>query len=121
MIMPGDAVTGLASVRAEVEGACRSLVLATPEELARCEKALGRAAAELRQGHTAWDWRSTVEAARNEAARLQTRIRLAERLLSSASRYHQGWLRILSTMTGGYSAQGTMSPLPDVRRISLEG
>ena len=119
--MPGDAAAGLAAVRAEVEDACRSLAQATPAALAHCEKALGRATTKLRQGHTAWDCKSGVAAARAERARLQTRIRVAERLLSSAYRYHEGWLRILSTMAGGYSARGTASGLPDVRRISLEG
>jgi len=119
--MPADAAAGLAAVCAEVESACRSLTLATPAALADCEKALGRATAELRLGHAAWDWKSGLEVARAESVRLQTRIRAAERLLSSAYRYHEGWSRILSTMAGGYSARGAAPGLPDVRRISLEG
>jgi len=119
--MPADAAAGLAAVCAEVEDACRSLAVATPAALADCENALGRATGELRRGHATWDWKSGVGAARAERTRLQTRIRVAERLLSSAYRYHEGWLRILSTMAGGYSARGTASGLPDVRRISLEG
>jgi hypothetical protein len=119
--MAVGAASGLAAVRVEVEGACRLLVLASPEALTRCEGALERAAAELRQGRTAWDWKSAGEAARLEAARLQAGIRRAGRLLSCASRYHAGWLRILSAMTGGYSPQGEAVPMPGVRRISLEG
>ena len=42
--MPVDAASGLAAVRVEVEGACRSLVLASPEALSYCEGALELAA-----------------------------------------------------------------------------
>lgn len=121
MIMQADAASGLVAVRVEVEGACRSLVLASPEALTCCERALARAAAVLRQGQSAWDWRSAGEAARKEASRLQAAIRHAGRLLSSASGYHAGWLRILSAMAGGYSSRGKAAPIPDMRRISLEG
>jgi hypothetical protein len=116
-----DAASGLAAVRADVEGACESLVLATPEALTCCEGALERAAETLRRGRTAWDWKSAGEAARIEAAQLQAGIRRAGRLLSSASRYHAGWLRILSAMTSGYSARGDSAPMAGMRRISLEG
>ena len=119
--MPVDAASGLAAVRAEVEGACRSLVLASPEALTGCEGALQRAAQALQRGQTAWDWKSAGEGAKLEAARLQTGIRRAGRLLSSASRYHAGWLRILSAMSGGYSSRGEAAPMPGLRRISLEG
>src|ERR1035438_6961735 len=98
--MPVDAASGLAAVRVEVEGACRSLVLASPEALSYCEGALARAAEALRRGRAAWDWKSAGAAARIEASRLQAAIRRATRLLSSASRYHAGWLRILSTRRG---------------------
>ncbi|MGB7762050.1 MAG: hypothetical protein WBL61_19620 [Bryobacteraceae bacterium] len=116
-----DAASGLAAVRAEVEGACRSLVLASPEALACSEEALERAAAALRQGRTAWDWKAAGKGARMEVSRLQAGIRRAGRLLSSASRYHAGWLQILSAMTAGYSPRGEAAPMPDTRRISLEG
>jgi len=116
-----DAAGGLAAVRIEVEGACRSLIMASPEALTCCERALQRAAAALQQGRSAWDWKSAGEATRTEALRLQAGIRRAGRLLSSASCYHAGWLRILSAMTGGYSPHGEVVPLPGMRRISLEG
>jgi len=116
-----DAASGLAAVRVEVEGACRALVLASPEALACCEGALQRAAEALRQGRAAWDWESASEAAKIEASRLQAGIRRAGRLLSSASRYHAGWRRILSAMTGGYSPRGEAAPLPGMGRFSLEG
>ena len=119
--MPVDAASGLAAVRVEVEGACRSLVLASPEALSYCEGALERAAEALRRGRAAWDWKSAGAAARIEASRLQTGIRRAGRLLSSASGYHAGWLRILSAMAGGYSPRGEAAPMPGMRRISLEG
>jgi hypothetical protein len=119
--MPVDAASGLAAVRVEVEGACRSLVLASPEALSYCEGALARAAEALRRGRAAWDWKSAGAAARIEASRLQAAIRRATRLLSSASRYHAGWLRILSAMSGGYSPRGEAAPMPGLRRISLEG
>ncbi|MGA3213654.1 MAG: hypothetical protein ABSD20_20305 [Terriglobales bacterium] len=116
-----DAASGLAAVRVEVEGACQSLVMASPEALTRCEGALQRAATALRQGHAAWDWKSAGKAARIEAAQLQVAIRRAGRLLSNTSRYHAGWLRVLSAMTGGYSARGEAAAMPGMRRISLEG
>jgi hypothetical protein len=116
-----DAASGLAAVRVEVEGACQSLVLASPEALTRCEGALERAAAALRQGHATWDWKSAGEAAGIEAVRLQAVIRRAGRLLSNTSRYHAGWLRVLSALTGGYSPRGEAAPMPGMRRISLEG
>lgn len=119
--MPVDAASGLAAVRAEVESACRSLVLASPEALTRCEGALQRAAEMLQRGGTAWDWKSSRDAARMEASRLQAGIHRAKRLLSSASQYHAGWLRIVSAMTGGYSPFGEAVPMPGMRRISLEG
>lgn len=119
--MAVDAASGLAAVGAEVENACRSLVLASPEALACCEGVLQRAAEALRRGQAAWDWKSAGEAARTEASRLQAGIRRAGRLLSSASRYHAGWLRILAAMTGGYSPRGEAAPLPGMGRISLEG
>jgi hypothetical protein len=116
-----DAARGLAAVRTEVEGACRLLVLASPDALTRCEGALERAAEVLRQGRAGWDWKSAGEAARIEALRLQAGIRRAGRLLGSASGYHAGWLQILSAMAGGYSARGEAAPMPDMWRISLEG
>lgn len=119
--MKVDAASGLAAVRVEVEGACQALVLASPEALTSAERALERAAEALRQGQAAWDWKSASEAARKEAPRLQAGIRRAGRLLSSASNYHAGWLRILSVMTGGYSQRGEAAHLPGLRRISLEG
>lgn len=119
--MQADVVSGLAAVRLEVESACRSLVLASPEALTSCERALQRAAVVLRQGRVAWDWKSAGEAARIETAGLQAGIRRAGRLLSSATRYHAGWLRILSAMTGGYSPRGEAAPMPGIRRISIEG
>jgi hypothetical protein len=119
--MAVDAARGLAAVRAEVEAACRSLAVASPEALLCCEGALGRAAGSLRQGQAAWDWESSGDAARWEASRLQSAIRRAGRLLSSASRYHAGWLRILCAMTGGYSRRGEAAPMPGVWRMSVEG
>ncbi|MGB9454695.1 MAG: hypothetical protein WCB12_01540 [Bryobacteraceae bacterium] len=119
--MKVDAASGLAAVRVEMEGACQALVLASPEALTCCQRALERAAAALRQGQAAWDWKSAGEAARKEASRLQAVIRRAGRLLSSASNYHAGWLRILSVMTGGYSQRGEAACMPGLRRISLEG
>ena len=119
--MQADVVSGLAAARLEVESACRSLVLASPEALTACEGALQRAAAVLRQGRAAWDWKSAGEAARIENARLQAGIRRAGRLLASATGYHAGWLRIFSAMTGGYSARGEAAPMPRMRRISIEG
>lgn len=116
-----DAASGLAAVLVELESACRSLVLASPEALASSEEALERAAAALRQGRNAWDWKSAGEANRTGALRVQASIRRAGHLLSSASRHHAGWLRILSAMTGGYSPRGEAAPMPGVRRISLEG
>jgi len=119
--MQADVAGGLAAVRLEVENACRSLVLASPEAVTSCETALQRAAVALRQGRVAWDWRSAGEAARVEAARVQACVRRAGRLLSSASHYHAGWLRILSAMTGGYSARGGAAPMSGIQRISLQG
>jgi hypothetical protein len=116
-----DAASGLAAVCIELESACRLLVLATPEALASSEEALEQAAATLRRGKVAWDWKSAGETARIEASRLQAAIRRAGRLLSRASGYHAGWLRILCAMTGGYSPQGEAAPMAGVRRISLEG
>jgi hypothetical protein len=108
-------------VRVEVEGACQSLLSASPEALARCEGALQRAVEALRRGRTGWNWKSSSKAVRAEAAHLEAAILRAGRLLSSASRYHAGWLRILSGMTGGYSPRGEAASMPGVRRISLEG
>jgi len=119
--MPVDAASGLATVRLEVEDACRSLVLASPEALTCCEGALGRAAETLRRGQAAWDWKSARDAARIEAAQLQSAIRRAARLLSNASRYHAGWLQILSAMTGGYSPRGEAAHIPGIPRMSVEG
>ncbi len=119
--MQVDAACGLAAVGAEVEDACRSLVLASPEALRRCEKALQQAAEALRQGQSAWDWRSSGQTARTEVSRLQAGIRRAGRLLSSVYGYQAGWLRILSAMTGGYSPHGEAIPLPGLRCMSLEG
>jgi hypothetical protein len=119
--MPVDAASGLAAVRVEVEGACQSLVLASPEALTCCEEALGRAADALRHGQAGWEWKPAGEAARIEASRLQGAIRRAGNLLSSASAYHAGWLRILSAMTGGYSPGGQAAPMPGMRRMSIEG
>jgi hypothetical protein len=119
--MPVDVAEGLAAVRAQVEGACQSLVLASPEAVWACERALGRAAEALRQGRTVWALQPAGEAARSETARLQTVIRRAGRLLSSASQYHAGWLRILSAMTGGYSSKGEAAPMQGIGRLSVEG
>jgi len=119
--MAVDAASGLATVRAEVEGACRRLVLASPEDLTACEGALGRAAEGLQRGQVAWNWKSGGPAARLEAARLRTAICRAGRLLSSATQYHAGWLRILSAMTGGYSRRGEAAPMPSMQRMSVEG
>jgi hypothetical protein len=119
--MPVDVAEGLAAVRAEVEGACRSLVLATPEGVRACEGALKRAAEALRQGRRVWDWQPAGEAAKSETARLQIVIRRASRLLSNASQYHAGWLRILSAMTGGYSPKGEAVPISGMWRMSIEG
>jgi hypothetical protein len=119
--MEPDAVSWLAAARDEVELACRSLVLASPEALASSEKALERAAAVLRQGRNTRDWTSNGESARIEASRVQASIRHAGCLLRSASRYHAGWLRILSAMTGGYSPRGEAAAMPGLRRISLLG
>ena len=119
--MQADLASGLRTVRLDVERACGSLVLASPEDLTSCESALQRAAVALRQGRALWDWKSPREADRVEAARLQAGIRLVGRLLSNAARYHAGWLQVLSTMTCGYSPQGEAVPLSGARRISLEG
>jgi hypothetical protein len=116
-----DAASWLAAVRVELENACRSLVLASPEALVASEEALGRAAKALRQGKNALDGKSGGEAAGIEASRVQALIRRAGRLLSSTYRYHEGWLRILSAKTGGYSSLGEAAPMPGVRRISFEG
>ena len=116
-----DAALGLAAVRMDVEDACGSLILASPEGMKRCEETLKRAAADLGQGRTGWDWESAGEAARIQAVRLEAGIRRAARLLSTASRYHAGWLHILSAMTGGYSPLGEAAPMPSMRRISFEG
>jgi hypothetical protein len=119
--MPVDAADGLAAVRAEVESACQSLVLASPEAVGACEDALRRAAEALRRGRVTWVWQPVGEAARGEATRLQTVLRRAGRLLASASQYHAGWLRILSAMTGGYSPEGEAAPLRGIGRLSVEG
>jgi hypothetical protein len=119
--MAGDAASGLAAARIEVESACQSLILASPEALTACEGALGRAVEKLRQGQAAWDRKSAGEAARGEAARLATALRRAGCLIASASRYHAGWRRILSAMTGGYSPRGEPVSMPDMRSLSIEG
>jgi hypothetical protein len=116
-----DAANGLAAARVEVERACRSLVLASPQALTASEGALGRAAEALRQGHATGDWKPAGEGARIELSRLQAAIRRAGRLLASASQYHAGWLRTLSAMTGGYSPRGEAAPMQDMRRMSVEG
>jgi hypothetical protein len=119
--MAGEAASGLAAVRVELEGACELLVLASPEALAACEGALGRATEKLRQGQSAWDWKSAGETARFEASRLAAVLRRAGFLLASASRYHAGWLRILSALTGGYSPRGEPVSMPNMRSMSIEG
>lgn len=119
--MQAEVASGLAAVRLEVESACQWLVLASPEALTSCEGALRRAAVALRQGRAAWDWKTAGDGVRIETARLQAGIRHAGRLLASATRYHAGWLRVLSAMTGGYSPQGEAAPMPGMRRISIEG
>jgi hypothetical protein len=116
-----DAASGLAAVRVEVESACESLVIASPETLMASEGALGRAAEALRQGQSAWDWKSAGDSARTEASRLQAALRRAGCLLASASRFNAGWLRILSVLTGGYSPRGEPVSMPDMRSMSIEG
>ena len=119
--MAEDAASGLAAVCVEVEGACQSLILASPESLTASEGALARAVETLRRGQSAWDWKSAGEAARSEASRLETGLRRAGRLIASASRYHAGWVRILSVLTGGYSPRGEPVSMPDMRSMSIEG
>jgi len=119
--MPVEAAAGLAALRGKVDSACRSLVEASPESLRRCEDQLQEAVGELRSGRTSWDWKSSVEAARKEAAQLQSALRRAGRLLSIASRYHASWLRIVSAMTVGYSSRGEVIPVQGLQRISLQG
>jgi len=96
--------------RADSRAISRSMVLASPPALAFSEEALERAVAALRQGRTGI-----------EASRLQTGIRGAGRLLSSASHYYAGWLRVLAAMTGGYFSPGHGARMPGRRRTSLEG
>jgi len=119
--MAVDVASGLAAVRLEVEGACQALAMLSPDALHRCEDALQRAEKALRDGRVFWDWKSAGESARMEASRLQAAVRRAGRLLSSACRYHKGWLQILGAMAGGYTTRGDAVPLPGMRRISLEG
>jgi hypothetical protein len=116
-----DAASRLAAARIEVESACQSLILASPEAMRACEEALGRAVETMRRGRAAWDWKSAGEAARSEASRLGTALRRAGLLIASASRYHAGWVRILSVLTGGYSPRGEPVSMPDVRSMSIEG
>ena len=96
----------------EIEEVCRLLLDPSVENLEQCSALLAAAA-----GHVAQPPRPEPGAVKNFRARLHA----AKALLERAAGYHHGWLKILCSLTAGYTSRGEAAPLTPEGHICLQG
>jgi hypothetical protein len=96
----------------EVEEVSRLLLDPSVENLERCSALLAAAAGRVAQS-------PRPEPA--VAGDFRTRLDGAKSLLERAAGYHRGWLKILCSLTAGYTSRGEAGPLAAEGHISLHG
>jgi hypothetical protein len=110
----------LAATRAQLDAASEQLLSPTADAVDRCSALLESACSRLT------DCRAEVAAAQGDAGALEEAWKLrrsfqrASKLLESAARFHDNWVAIRGTMTGGYTNRGEPAPLRHPGRVCLE-
>ena len=119
--MPGEPIVeDLAGVRAQLDGACDRLVMASANTLDACAEDLGYAVRQLA------DWQPRLRAHAGNAAALEEAWRVrrtflrAQSLLQSAADFHNNWTRVRGAMSGGYTPTGEPVPVRHTGRVFLQ-
>src|SRR5579872_4370316 len=109
--MPAVPLAGrLVEAQTDLTQACDLLVAATPEALRQCQQSLRQAISHLAEAQAA-DGALFGPGLRNLAQNLRADVLRSRRLLENLAVFHQGWERILATMSGGYTPSGNPVPL----------
>ena len=110
----------LSAARAEIGRACDLLIASTPEALENGRRALENAVSVLRE------FRSSQVAMAGPGLRalalaLRTDLARARRLCENLAAFYRGWERILGTMSGGYTVDGSPAAVARRGRIYCRG
>ena len=120
MASPATVLEQLAATRSQCQAAGELLLSPTPEAMDRCsillESAGSRMAALQEDLHLARGDAQALEA----AWQVRRSFQRAARLFENASRFHQNWLSIRGTLTGGYTSTGDPAPIRYAGRLCVE-
>ncbi|HXK07726.1 MAG TPA: hypothetical protein VMS37_35360 [Verrucomicrobiae bacterium] len=109
-----------ASVRAQLECACRHLTLASPVALDQASEALNSAARQLAELQSRLPEQAGNPAALEEAWRVRRAFLRTRTLLYSAAAFHGNWTRVRGAMSGGYTRTGEPGPVLHASRLCLQ-
>ena len=110
----------LAATREQCRAASELLICPTPEAVDRCSVLLESAGAHMAA------LREDLHLARGDAQALEAAWQVrrsfqrAARLFENAARFHQNWLSIRGTITGGYTSSGEPAPIRHPGRLCVE-
>jgi len=110
----------LAKARAAVEQSCQLLLTPFPDVLDQSTRLLSQAIGELSAGRDSIQTQSTSSSTLLEFRILQSRIRLAGRLLETAASHYYGWDRVLRSMVAGYTSDGQAAAISHGGRLTVE-
>ncbi len=120
--MPSAAAAELlVTAQSEVKRASDLLIAPTPEALNGCQNALQSAISQLNEYRAQHSENQPDSGAALLIKGLRTEVVRAGRLLQNLARFHQGWDRVLGSISGGYLAGGSPAPVARTGRICCRG
>ena len=118
--MSAAVIERFAATRAQLDSACDLLLSPTPDALDRCSVLLETAGRQMADCYSSLGEARGDAAAIEEAWRVRRSFLRAGKLLQNAASFHENWMSIRGSLTGGYTSRGEPAPVRHAGRICLE-
>ena len=110
----------LARVRVELDRACERLTTPSPVVLDECSRDFESAMRQLAACQPRMSAHAGDAEALAEAWQVRRSFQRAQKLMESASAFHENWTRLRGSISGGYTACGEAPPVVHQGRICLQ-
>jgi hypothetical protein len=109
-----------AATRGQLDSACALLLSPTPDALDRCSALLESATRQMEDCQARIGEAQGDAAAIEEAWRVRRSFERAGKLMENAARFHDNWMQLRGSITGGYTNRGEPAPVRHAGRICVE-
>jgi hypothetical protein len=110
----------LAEIRSQLDRTCERLNSPSPEALDKCSHDLESAVLQLAACQSEFSAHAGDAESLEEAWRIRRSFLRARKLMESAARFHENWLRMRGAIIGGYTPTGDPGPVLHQGRICLQ-